>query len=149
MPEEALEACVPFFFLLHPCPLDTSQFLQHHSGESALIRRWRTLRKEVGRWEPHHQETWSPQGFSKLLQPRGSTSFGCSSHSFTAGGPSWIWRLWARAEGSRLARSTRRGSLAGKSFPALSTPSESILGKQACPGFRALITAQITMAGME
>ena len=28
------------FFLLYPCPLDTSPFLQHHSGESAFICRW-------------------------------------------------------------------------------------------------------------
>lgn len=50
VPEEALKACVPFLLPSLPCPLDTSPFLQHHSGESALIRRWRTLRKkaEVG-----------------------------------------------------------------------------------------------------
>ena len=82
---------------------------------------WATLRKEVGGRIPPPGDR-SPWGFSKLFQPRGSTSFGCSRHSFTAGGPSWIWRLWARAEGSRHARSKGQSSLAGTSFPALSAP---------------------------
>ena len=143
----ALKACVPF--LLPPLLLFPGQI-----PVPATPLWGGCFHPQVGwpkgrRLEPHHQETWSPRGFSKLFQPRGSTPFGCSMCSFTAEEPAWIWRLWARAEGSRLARSTRRGSLAGKSFPALSTPSESILGKQACPGFRAVITAQITMAGME
>ena len=75
------------FFLLYPCPLDTSPFLQHHSGKGAFIHRWGDPKEGGWRWEPQHQETWSPWGFSKLFQPRGSTSFGCSRHSFTAGGP--------------------------------------------------------------
>ena len=62
---------------------------------------WATLRKETGGGTPPPGDR-SPRGFSKLFQPRGSTSFGCSRRSFTAGGSSWIWRLWAWAEGSRL-----------------------------------------------
>ena len=74
VPEEAPKGCVPFSFLPYPCPLDTSQFLQHHSGESAFIRRWEDPKERGWRWEPH-QETRSPRGFSKLFQPRGSMSF--------------------------------------------------------------------------
>ena len=53
---------------------------------------WATLRKETGGGTPPPGDR-SPRGFSKLFQPRGSTSFGCSRHSFTVGGSSWIWRL--------------------------------------------------------
>ena len=70
------------FFLPYPYPLDTSQFLQHYSVEGTLI----IGGEEIWRWELHHLETWSRGGFSKLLQPRGSTSFGCSRCSLTAGG---------------------------------------------------------------
>ena len=70
------------FFLPYPYPLDTSQFLQHYSVEGTLI----IGGEEIWRWELHHLETWSQGGFSKLLQPRGSTSFGCSRCSLTAGG---------------------------------------------------------------
>ena len=62
------------FFVPYPSPLDTSPFLQHHSGESAFIRRWEDPKEGGWRWEPH-QETWSPRGFSELFQPRGSISF--------------------------------------------------------------------------
>ena len=119
VPEEAPKCCVPFSFLPYPCPLDTSQFLQHHSGESAFIRRWKDPKEGGWRWEPH-QETWSPRGFSELFQPRGS--FGCGRCSFTAGGLVWIWRLWGHAERSRLTRSMGQGSLAGTLSPAPSAP---------------------------
>ena len=45
-----------------------------------------TLKKEVGGGNPTPGDR-SPWGFSKLFQPRCSTSFGCSRHSFTARGP--------------------------------------------------------------
>ena len=96
VPEAALKACVPFFFLPYPCPLDTSQFLQRHSGEGAFIHRWGDPKQGRWRWEAQHQETWNPRGFSEFFQLRASTSF--SRRSFTAGGPAWIWRLWARVE---------------------------------------------------
>ena len=121
VPEATLKACVPFFFLPYPCPLDTSQLLQHHSREVLSSIGGMTLRKEAGGGNPNTRRHRT-HIFSKLFQPRGSTSFGCSRHSFTAGGPSWIWRLWARAEGSRHARSKGQSSLAGTSFPALSAP---------------------------
>ena len=53
---------------------------------------WATLRKEAGGGTPPPGNR-SPRGFSKLFQPRGSTFSGFSRHSFTAGGPSWVWRL--------------------------------------------------------
>ena len=110
------------FFLPYPCPLDKSQFLQHHSGKGAFIHRWDDPKEGDWRWEPHHQETWSPWGFSKLFLPRSSTSFGCSRSSFTAGGLVWIWRLWVAAEGNRLTRAMWQGSLAGTHSPAPSAP---------------------------
>ena len=57
------------FFLPYPCPLDKSQFLQHHSGEGAFIHRWSNPKKRGWRWEPHHQETWSPRGFQSSSSP--------------------------------------------------------------------------------
>ena len=121
VPEETPKACIPSLPFL-PHPLDTSQFLHHPSGEGAFIHRWGDPKEGGWRWEPHQQETWSPWVLSELFQPRGSTSFGCSRRSFTAGWSSWIWRLWADAEGKRLVRSTGQGSLAGTSSPALSAP---------------------------
>ena len=44
--------------------------------------RWGDPKEGSWRWEPHHLEMWNPGDFSKLLQPRGSTSFGCSRCSF-------------------------------------------------------------------
>ena len=49
-----------------------------------------TLKKAVGGGNPTSGDR-SPWGFSKLFQPRCSTSFGCSRHSFTAGGPPGTW----------------------------------------------------------
>ena len=40
------------FFLPYPCPLDTSQFLQHHFVEGAFIIGGVTLRKEAGGGNP-------------------------------------------------------------------------------------------------
>ena len=98
------------FFLPYPIPWTHPSFCNTTLGR--FIHRWGNPKEGVWRWEPQHQETWSPQGFSKLFQPRGSTSFGCSRYSFTVGGSSWNWRLWARAE-NRLTRSMGQGSLAG------------------------------------
>ena len=66
------------FFLPYPCHLDKSQFLQHHSGEGAFIHRWGDPKEGGWRGKLQHQETWGPQGFSELFQPRGCTSFGSS-----------------------------------------------------------------------
>ena len=110
------------FFLPYPCHLDKSQFLQHQSGEGAFIHRWGDPKEGGWRGKLQHQETWGPQGFSELFQPRGCTSFGSSRHSFTARGRACIWRLWADAEGKRFARSMGQGSLAGMPSPAPSGP---------------------------
>ena len=57
------------FVLLYPYPLDTSQFLQHHSAEGAFIIDGVTLRRklEVGTPSPGDME---PRGFPELFQPR-------------------------------------------------------------------------------
>ena len=57
------------FFLPYPCPLDTSPFLQHHSGESALIRRWRTLRKEAGGRNPTTRRHGAHRVFQSSSSP--------------------------------------------------------------------------------
>ena len=108
--------------------------------------RWGDPKEGSWRWEPHHLEMWNPGDFSKLLQPRGSTSFGCSRCSFTAGGPARIWRLWAGVEGNWLTRSTAQGSLACTSSPAPSALRQSIQGTLACPDFRGVAAAQVTKA---
>lgn len=106
------------FFLPYPCHLDKSQFLQLHSGEGAFIHRWGDPKEGGWRRKPQHQETWGPRGFSEFSQPRACTSFGCSRRSFAARGHACIWRLWADAEGKRLSRAMRQGSLAGTPSPA-------------------------------
>ena len=149
VPEETPKASVPF--LLPSLPLSPG----HISVPATPLcggcfhHRWGDPKEGSWRWEPHHLETWNPGGFSKLFQPRGSTSFGCSRCSFTAGGPAWIWRLWASAEGNRHARSMGKGSLIDISSPPSSVPRQSIQGTQACSGFRDVTAAQVTKAWRE
>lgn len=83
VPGETTKACVPF---LLPSPIPWT------NTSSCNTTLWRVLssiggatprkRLEVGTPTPGDME---PMGFSKLFQPRGSTSFGCSRRSFTAG----------------------------------------------------------------
>ena len=80
-----LELVSHSFFLPYPIPWTHPSSCNTTLGR--FIHRWGDPKEGGWRWEPQHQETWSPQGFSKLFQPRGSTSFGCSRRSFTAGGP--------------------------------------------------------------
>ena len=85
--EETPKACLPFLLPSSPpspghipvpaTPLSGGCF--HH--------RWGNPKEGGWRLEPQHWETWRPWGFSKVLQPRGSTSFGCNRHCFTVGGP--------------------------------------------------------------
>ena len=117
VPGETPKACDPFI-LPSPIPWTNPSCFNTHSVEGGFIHRWGDPKEGGWRWEPQHQETWSPWGFSKLFQPRGSTSFGCSRRSFSAGGPTWIWRLWVAAEGNRLTRAMGQGSLAGTPSPA-------------------------------
>ena len=97
VPEEIPKACVPF--LLPSLPLSPGHIPIPATPlcEGCFNHRWGDPEEGSWRWELHHLETWSPGGFSKLLQPSCSTSFGCSRCSFTAGGPARIWLLWAAA----------------------------------------------------
>ena len=92
MPEETPKACVPSRLPSLPHALGTSQFLQHHSAGCCHHRRGDP---EEGSWRR------APRGPSPRSSSRAATSFGCSRCSFSAGGPAWIWRLRAWAEGSR------------------------------------------------
>ena len=146
VPEEIPKACVQFLLpslSLSPghIPIPATPLCGGYFNH-----RWGDPKEEIWRWELHHLETWSRGGFSKLLQPRGSTSFGCSRCSFTAGGPARIWRLWAGVEGNWLTRSTAQGSLACTSSPAPSALRQSIQGTLACPDFRGVAAAQVTKA---
>ena len=86
------------FFIPYPCPLDTSQFLQHHFVEGAFIIGGVTLRKEAGGGNPI---TWKHGAhvFSKLFHPRGSTSFGFNRYSFTASGACGLMQRGAGSPG--------------------------------------------------
>ena len=86
VPEEIPKACVQFLLpslSLSPghIPIPATPLCGGYFNH-----RWGDPKEEIWRWELHHLETWSRGGFSKLLQPRGSTSFGCSRCSLTAGG---------------------------------------------------------------
>ena len=146
VPEETPKVCVPF--LLPPLPLSPGHIPVPATPlcGGCFHYRWGDPKEGGWRWEPHHLETWSPGGFSHLFQPRSSTSCGCSRCSFAAGGPTWIWRLWAGAEGNRHTRSMGKDSLTGMSSPSSSVPRRSIHGTQACPGFRDVTAAQVTKA---
>ena len=146
VPEETPKACVPF--LLPPLPLSPGDIPVPATllCGGCFHYRWGDPKEGGWRWEPRHLETWSPGVFSHLFQPRGSTSCGCSRCSFAAGGPAWIWRLWAGAERNRHTRCMGKGSLTGTSSPAPSAPRRSFQGTQACPGFRDVTAAQVTKA---
>ena len=69
VPEETPKACIPSLLPSLPHPLDTSQFLHHPSGEGAFLHRWGDPKEGGWRWEPHHQETWSPRAFQSSSSP--------------------------------------------------------------------------------
>ena len=129
-----------------PHTLDKSQFLQHQSGEGAFIHRWDDPKEGGWRWEPHHQETWSPWGFSKLFLPRSSTSFRCSRSSFTAGGLVWIGRLWDHAEGEQAHQVHGAGLIGWHTLPSSVSPMTVHPWETSCPGFRDVTAAQVTKA---
>ena len=62
-------------------------------------------------------------------RPETPPSFGSTRLGFAAGGPPWVWRLWARAEGNRKSRSMEggRGTFPGHP-PQLPQPHHSQLG---------------------
>ena len=64
--------------LLPPLPrtLDTSQFLQHQSGEGAFIHRWDDPKEGSWRWEPDHRETWTHRAFQSSSSPEASHPLG-------------------------------------------------------------------------
>ena len=76
-----------------------------------------TLRKEAGGGNPSTRRHGAQATFQSSSNPEAPPSFGCSSHSLATGGPTWIWRLWACAEGNKHSRSMGQGSLAGTSSP--------------------------------
>ena len=81
------------YFLLYPYPLAKSQFLKHHSVESAFIHRWGDPKEGGWRWEPHHQEKGSPRGFSKLFTPSFIASGGGGPKQRGLGSPG-PWAHW-------------------------------------------------------
>ena len=69
VPEATLKACVPFFFLPYPCPLDTSQFLQHPLGRVLSSIGGATLRKEVGGGNPNTRKHGAHGAFQSSSSP--------------------------------------------------------------------------------
>ena len=69
VPEATLKACVPFFFLPYPCPLDTSQFLQHPLGRVLSSIGGATLRKEVGGGNPTTRRKEAHRAFQSSSLP--------------------------------------------------------------------------------
>ena len=120
VPGETPKACDPFI-LPSPIPWTNPSCFNTHSVEGGFIHRWGDPKEGGWRWEPQHQETWSPRGFSKLFQPRGPTSFRCSRRSFTAGGPPGSGGCGPLPRGAGTPGRSM-GSLAGTSSPAPSAP---------------------------
>ena len=135
MPEETPKACVPSRLPSLPHALGTSQFLQHHSAGCCHHRRGDP---EEGSWRR------APRGPSPRSSSRAATSFGCSRCSFSAGGPAWIWRLRAWAEGSRPPGPRGRAHwLAPPPHPLSPNGPPTDPG---CSGFRHVAAAQVTKA---
>ena len=76
--------------LLPPLPrtLDTSQFLQHQSGEGAFIHRWDDPKEGSWRWEPDHRETWTHRAFQSSSSPEASHPLGAVGVVSLQEGPS-------------------------------------------------------------
>ena len=68
-------SCLP-----HPHPLDTSQFLQHHSLEGAFTIGGATPRKEAGGWNPNTGRHGAQGAFHSSSSPE-------APHPLGAGGP--------------------------------------------------------------
>ena len=102
----------PYFLPLTLHSQDRSR-LQHHSAEGGVIHRWGDAKEGSWRWEPqpHHQETQSPGDFANFFQSRDSTILGGTMVGSAAGGPAWIWRLWAHTKGKRKFMSVVVGGL--------------------------------------
>ena len=149
--EETPKACVPFFLPSFPlCPGHIPAPAAQLSGGGSH-HRWGDPKEGSWRWEPHHLETWGPGGFSKLFQPRSSTSFGCSRNSFTA--PTAV-----KLPGSGGCGLVQRGTdtpVHGAGFidwhilPTSLSPKTVHQETQACPGFRDVAAAQVTKAWRE
>ena len=78
----------PSSILPYPYPLDTSEFLQHHSLEGAFTHKWGDPKE--GAWSGNPNIRRHGALGALLLKPRRPTSFGRYRCSFTAGGPNWI-----------------------------------------------------------
>ena len=68
VPEETSKACVPF--LLPPLPLSPGHIPVPATPlcGGCFHYRWGDPKEGGWKWEPHHQETWSPGGFSSSLE---------------------------------------------------------------------------------
>ena len=68
MPEETSKACVTF--LLPPLPLSPGHIPVPATPlcGGCFHYRWGDPKEGGWKWEPHHQETWSPGGFSSSLE---------------------------------------------------------------------------------
>ena len=89
VPKATPKACVSFLLPSHPLSLGHPNSCNTVSGAWAPIHRWGDPKEGGWRWESHHQEPESTRDFSKLFQPRDSTT-GRSQSLFTAGAPAWI-----------------------------------------------------------
>ena len=110
------------FFLPYPCHLDKSQFLQHQSGEGAFIHRWGDPKEGGWRGETPTPGDMGPTGLFRALPAQRLHILWKQWQSFTARRRACILRLWADAEGKRLARSVGQGSWAGTPSSAPSAP---------------------------
>ena len=97
VPEETPKACVPFRPPSLPlCPGHIPVPATPLCG-GCCHHRWGDPKEGSWRWAPQHLETWSPGSFPA----RAPHPLGAGGVVSVQGGPAWIWRLWAGAEGSR------------------------------------------------
>lgn len=85
-----IQGFVPFLLPPLPFPWTHPSALHHHSVAGAYLAGSDPMKEAGGKLTIRRHGAQGPFSF----QPGGSTSFGCSRCSFTAGGPAWIWRLW-------------------------------------------------------
>ena len=130
------------FFLPYPCPLDTSQLLQHHSRRVLSSIGGVTLRKEAGGGNPTTRNQRAPGTFQSSSSPETPPREGVSLFSLQArppgSGGNGLMQRAAGTPGPQGRRSTWQ--------PPSPAPRHSSLGTQACSGSRAVTPAQDTKA---
>ena len=105
-----------FSLTLTMYPQDNPKPSHNWDAEDTVILKWGNSKKGAAR-NSSSRGLGDQVLFLSSSGPEGPLSVVCTRLGWAVGGPTWIWRLWACAEGNKHSRSIGQGSLAGTSSP--------------------------------